>query len=166
MAKVMPTIRALPLLALFIGGDALACSIPPVESGWGKEQLVARTSTIVLVEVAEKKEVSRHETRWVFRTLRPLKGAPSASFEVTLPNAPDSYIEVDFSEHTDREFWEGSYGRLPWVPGPCTPRYTFELAGQYLLFVEALNNGASAERIKSKEDKWLLYVQERVQRKP
>ena len=162
MDKFMQMIRGLILLFFAVSNVSLACSIRPAESVWSKEELVDFSPNILLAEAIRSAPASSFQTEWTFRTIEELKGVGSASFQVVLLDAPDSYVEVDFSAHTDREFWEGAYGRLPWVPGPCTPTYTFELGGQYLLFTESFGNGASAERIKSDRDKWLLYVRDRA----
>ena len=162
MDELMKVLRGLTLLLISVSNFSLACSLGSVESGWSKEELVDFSPNIVLAEVIRRASASSYQTEWTFRTIEVLKGVSSPSFHVVLLDAPDSYVEVDFSAHTDREFWDGAYGRLPWVPGPCTPTYTFELGGQYLLFTESFGNGASAERIRSGKDKWLLYVRDRA----
>ena len=154
------------LSILLYSSHTLACSIPYKESGWSKEQLVNNTKTITLVEVVGKLEAQNNKTKWKFKTLKNIKGKNLSHFELLLENAPKSYIEVNFENHTNMEFWESDYGRLPWVPGPCEPRYSFEIGGKYLIFLESLVNGASAERIFYENDKWLVYVRNKVSKQP
>jgi len=150
-------------VALFThSNQAAACAVPAVESGWDKDELVRQTKTILYVKVTKRSKINNHQTKWTFKVLDRVKGKSNSIIEMSLPNAPVNYKEVHFNHHTDDGFWKNRYGRLPWILGLCTPRYQFEINGRYLLFVESLNNGASAERIIDENDKWLIFVKNQV----
>ena len=140
---------------------SFACTIVPAVAEYTKDQLIAKTNTIVLAESIGSK-AGADGTRFSFRTVQALRGKRPAFFEITLRAALPNYVETDFSTHTDPDFWKGTYGRLPWSPGSCSPSYAFEVGGQYLLFVESLGNGAAAERIRIPANKWYQYVRARV----
>jgi hypothetical protein len=147
---------ALTLLG-FTAMPSFACTAQPAVAGYTKAQLVAKTKTIVLAENIGAK-VGTGATEFSFRAIHVLSGKSPGKFKIALTAAPSSYIETDFSSHTDKDFWESTYGRLPWLPGSCTPAYAFEVGGQYLLFLESLANGASAERIRTPTNRWYQYV--------
>jgi hypothetical protein len=147
---------ALTLLG-FTAMPSFACTAPPAVAGYTKAQLVAKTKTIVLAENVGTKATAG-ATEFSFRAIHVLSGKNPGTFKITLTAAPPSYIETDFSSHTDTDFWEGTHGRLSWLPGSCTPAYAFEVGGQYLLFLESLGNGASAERIRTPTNRWYQYV--------
>ena len=156
-------------IALFLSamlGGAHACSLPTERSGWSKSRLVDGTATVVLAKFT-RAEPQPTRFKYHFRPLKVLKGKlPAGALVLELEPAPRHYTEVTFQDHEAAEFWDGTYGRLPWLNGSCTPRYAFEVAGSYLLFIESLDNGASAERIKSTNDRWYKYVEQRAARKP
>lgn len=148
----------------FFGFAALpsfACTISPAVADYTKDQLIAKTKTIVLAECVAS-TVKSNETLFSFRTIQTIRGKQPKSFKLALRAAPESYVEIDFASHTDPVFWIGTYGRLPWLPGLCEPTYAFEIGGQYLLFVDSLGNGAAAERIRTPANKWYQYVRAKV----
>jgi hypothetical protein len=146
-------------VALCIALPSLACTVSPAVASYSKTELIAKTATIVLAEhtgtLIEQKAV-----RFSFRTVEVLKGKKPRNFSLLLAPAPKSYVETDFSKHSDSGFWQGSYGRLPWLPGACEPTYAFELRGKYLLFLESIGNGAAAERVHAPGNKWYLHVRQ------
>jgi len=144
-----------------IASPTFACTVGPAVAEYTKADLVAKTKTIVLVESLGSKMVAAG-TEFGFRTVQTLRGKDPGTFKLALQTAPARYLETDFSAHSDPEFWAGTYGRLPWSPGSCTPTYAFETGGQYLLFLESLGNGAAAERIRSRNNRWYRYVRSRV----
>jgi hypothetical protein len=133
----------------------------PEQAGWSKDALVDRTATIVLAEVISIETQGRQST-FVFRTLESLKGKQQTTFSLLLSAAPANYKEVHFANHRAQEFWRSTHGRLPWLPGSCTPHYAFKQGARYLLFIESLGNGASAERIHHNSDRWYKYVASRA----
>jgi hypothetical protein len=147
---------ALTLLG-FTAMPSFACTVPPAVARYTKAQLVAKTNTIVLAENIGAK-AAMGTTEFSFRAIHVLSGKSPDAFKIALTTAPANYIETDFSSHTDTDFWEGTHGRLPWLPGSCTPAYAFEVGGQYLLFLDSLANGASAERIRTPTNRWYQYV--------
>lgn len=148
----------------FFGFSALpsfACTISPAVVDYTKDQLIAKTKAIVLAECVASREKS-NKTLFSFRTVQAIRGKRPRTFNLILRSAPKGYVEIDFASHTDPEFWNGTYGRLPWLPGLCEPTYAFEVGGQYLLFVDSLGNGAAAERIRTPDNKWYQYVRAKV----
>ena len=159
----MKLLTLLTLLFAVITG-AQACSIPSERSNWSKNRIVDGTGTVVLAKFTRATpKAARFD--YHFEVLKILKGTvTSKRFVLELDPAPSNYVEETFQEHEAPEFWEGTYGRLPWLNGPCTPRYAFEAGGTYLLFIESLNNGASAERINNTTDRWYKFVEQRIAR--
>jgi hypothetical protein len=140
---------------------SFACTVGSRVAEYTKAELVAKSKTIVLGKATSSKAALGAE-EFTFQTLEVLRGKASPTFSLVLEAAPETYLETDFSAHTDPEFWGGSYGRLPWTPGSCAPKYAFELGAEYLLFLDLLGNGASAERIRTRSNKWYRYVRAQV----
>ena len=149
---------------ILLGLAAEACVSATPGSQLSKSDLLSQTPTIVLAQMTDARDLGRQRS-FSFRTIEVLKGQHRDRFTLVLDRAPASYREIDFNSHKDRSFWDGSYDRLPWRPGMCTPTYDFVPGGQYLLFLENLDNGASAERIKDRGDLWYKHVRERTKGK-
>ena len=155
-----------PFLALVLAIasiPALACSIPNPETALGKPELVAHAKSIALGKPVHVERMGRY-AKWSFEIIESIKGSAEEGKVVTinLLAAREAIRETDFEQHELPEFWKLFSGRLPWSPGACTPLYGFEMDGTYLLFLDAMSNSASAERIRSKDDKWYRFVLEQV----
>lgn len=149
--------RRVVLLMFWLSVPALACSVSSEVAGYSKAELIVKTATIVLAENTAS-AAEGQVMKFSFRTIEVLKGKDPGGFFLTLAPAPGNYVETDFSGHADPEFWQGTYGRLPWRPGACEPSYAFERGGRYLLFLESLGNGAAAERVRESNDRWYTHV--------
>jgi len=140
-----------------------ACSIPYPETALGKSELIAHAGSIALVKPIHAERMGRY-TNWSFKIVERLKGDLEEGTVVTvnLLAAGEAIREMDFERHEMPGFWDVFLGRLPWLPGECTPRYEFESGGTYMLFLDAMANSASAERINDKSDKWYRFVVDEV----
>lgn len=150
------------LVLCFLAAPSQACRNEVEGSLWGKDALIANTPTIVLARLEGIAFDGDGKTTYTFRTIETLKGDSQQRFPLVLESAPGRQPDPDFNDHADPEFWQDNQGRLAWPGGACLPRYTFHQHGQYLLFIESLANGASAERIFSRSDKWLAHVRKQT----
>lgn len=157
-------IRSLLVLVLTLSSNPLfACSIPYPETALGKTELVAHAKSIALATPVHVERMGRY-AKWSFEIIDSIKGGVEEGSVVTLNllAAREAIKETDFEQHEMSEFWKVFSGRLPWSSGACTPRYDFEMDGKYLLFLDAMANSASAERIRDEGDKWYQFVIEQL----
>jgi hypothetical protein len=150
------------LLLCFLCAPSQACRNEVTGSDWNKDALIANTPTIVLAQLDSMASDGDGKTTYTFRTIETLKGESQPTFTLLLDSAPGRALNPDFNDHADPGFWQDNQGRLAWAGGACLPRYTFHRHGQYLLFMESLANGASAERILNRSDKWLTHVRKQT----
>lgn len=158
------------IFCLFTSGELLPCASPAHGYGMRKEALVLRSKTILLVRA----------TKIGFLVKEVLSGDPDL-VDIYLPSGqtikgtlPDMVFSSDYSnhfqDHTDPVFWKDAFGqedlgRSPFPCCVCGPLHEFIEGHDYLLFPEYIGAMKSAERIRSKEDKWYQYVLEAVRSK-
>ena len=152
-------------LSLLFVLDSLACSAPRKGRTFDSfEELVDKTDQIVL---ATFKEI---DDQYFLEVIETIKGEVKKNvkppyikyfYKERTKNLP--YLGYDFNNHTNKEFWAQRSSRVSgWKSGSCWPTFTFKNNDQYLIFVDSYASYYGAELIKSREDKWYLFVKNRV----
>lgn len=159
------------LLIMFLLGfgmeEILPCAAPTRGYGARKEILIRRSGTILLV-TAHKKKFLVKEVLSGDQDLLGLYIPADVRLAGVLPDFDTSNdYSNHFQDHSDPIFWrdewkEGDIGRSPFPCCVCNPLHEFIEGHDYLLFPENLGAMKSAERIRSKEDKWYQYVLEAI----
>ena len=157
------------LIALVLLGKAsscLACYVPPPEQHTPPDELIARTSNIVLAEVV-KGETSANGVVYTFRKIRSLAGKSREVFELVGFPAIWEGNNRTFDNHFDEDFWKNRAGRVVYGTD-CRLRLNFSVGGTYLLFLDPPYHSKGFELIirthgeADIQDKWLQYVADRV----
>lgn len=159
-------IRPVLLTATLIWSDlAIACSRPALGLTWSTDELIDRTSQIVLAAAVPTTGGGIRLDIIEF-----LKGGPP----LKLPGLRRLHRGIptphtDFRAHTDPYFWIEGVGRpFAWLPGSCHPSRSFLPGQRYLIFsdFDALSHGKAAELIRHDFDLWLNYVRTRTSASP
>lgn len=151
--------RALLLLAAFVSSSVLACSVPKPGSGYSLEDLIDQSENIVLVEMVEQ-TIGDHHITSKLKVVDVLKGELRTDY--VFVGYSGKHESATYSDHYDAGFWFNDIGRSAWPCCICGPDHTFKKGFQYLYFPDLLGARKSAEIIKSKDDRWLKFVQKRV----
>ena len=157
--------RKIALLLMLCDGPASACFISPKHFSATPDQLVDRTSNIVLATVI-RAEVSGQEVVYTFTTLRTIKGKSKKEFQLRGESSLYPAQSDDFDRHEKKEFWSyNGMGRLT-MDTDCKVHPSFSVGGTYLAFLDQPFHSKSFELIHAttgnREDRWLKYVLNRA----
>jgi hypothetical protein len=166
-----PMVRPLSaLLCLALAsGPAAACYSAPQEQVTPADELIARSSRIVLAKVmrAETGPGDRYDVTYSFRAERWLRGKGAATFEIVGHPADWEGATTTFDHHADPAFWEDAEGRLS-HDTDCVIHPSFVVGGTYLVFLDAPYHNKSFEQVTrthgdaDTRDEWLQYVEDKV----
>lgn len=140
---------------------ALACYAPPASINRDHAALVSEATAITVVEAVS----AAAPPGCSLRVIRTLKGVSKhdSFMNCRLPASGDWM--TSFSAHSENEFWQHRAGRLG-VNGDCTVIVpAFEVGRTYLVF-DALADTKQFEQIDGSDDKWLRFVENRLQDTP
>ena len=141
------------------------CLAPLEEQVVSWQELVKRTSEIVLVEVAsEKIQVnssklfSNGSVRYALKKLKNLKGN-SASM-IYLKGFPvEKTSRPDFNSHKDDNFWATATNGLGNITADCKILPSFKTGERHLLFLTPPYHFKSFEKVVTDDDLWLRRVE-------
>jgi hypothetical protein len=157
---------AILVLAAVLAADAAACEVTPPEQRVSSKELIARTSNIVLAQVAKAELIADHEVRYTFKRITALSGSSDQIFTLMGSPAIGEHQIGTFDHHADPIFWSKG-GRSP-NDTDCQIHPAFSVGGTYLLFLDKPYHIKSFEQIirthgdKDTKDKWLQYVESNV----
>jgi hypothetical protein len=152
---------------MVLGGQSIACSVPPFEITKHHAELVRETENIVLAKATGASEEEREiwgKPYYLahFTTIRPIKG--NAPTQFTIENGfflPDQGIgSQDLTGHSQLIFWDKDATRQ-WNMPDCQMRPVFFADRTYLLFLDH-PHWRAYEEITSVDDLWLNAVQDLV----
>ena len=158
---------AAPLLLLPVF-SGFACFSTPQEQIVPAEELVERTSLIILAYVVEAKANPQSgEVTYSFQTTKAIKGKDPETF--TILGAPLLYPEdlTTFDHHRSDAFWQGDAGRCR-HDTDCKIHPAFAVGSSYLIFIDEPYHRKSFEHIAmlgrtpETRDKWLSWVENTV----
>lgn len=182
---------AVVLPFLFLTTASFACSTPSDSVVAPVDELIARSSRIVLVrvdtaarhdsntatpasdiridEAAERRRATEesHDDDRTFVTLPMVTMTVvenlkgSGPKRMSRPVTSTDALDEDFSGHTAASFWDQAVVGRIRLDDQCQPVVSYEEGGRYLVFVGPLHVKA-AERIESDDDAWLAYVREQL----
>jgi hypothetical protein len=166
---VMQLKRFFAILLFLSPFSVFACFAPPAQQLVPPDELIARTQNIVLAK-AIKGEATEdaYNVSYTFRTIKVLKGNALDTFEIMGRPAIFDGWNDNFDHHFGEDFWSASAGRLSNEPD-CKIHPMFSVGGTYLMFLDQPYHRKSFEIILRTEgkadvrDKWLQYVESRVQ---
>ena len=145
--------------------ELVPCSRPSPGYYFDKDKIITDSSTILLITVSNNK----------MKVKEVLKGDLDL-FDLFIFNSySDWFGTISFGEFdmkhnydnhfNDKVFWDKNIGRSPFPCCVCAPLHKFSNEKEYLLFPDMLGAMKSAELIRNKNDKWYLYVKEKVNKK-
>ena len=147
--------NACVLTALLFIMPAFACIAPPVSIHRSASELVSEAKTIVLVR-AEYAPTS--DGKCILSVTSTLKGVAPSQLPIACRLPEHGDWMTDFSNHTDKEFWSTSMGRLG-VNSNCSVISPAFLPGKtYLLLLGTLEDTKQYEQIGDPADRWFQFV--------
>ncbi len=151
--------RLLTILVFLLGTySALACYTMPADAARDHGALVDEATAIVLLEVVQSGESCS------LKVVHVLKGKAPKTLTVRCKLAGDGDWMTDFSNHNDDDFWERRGGRLG-INGDCTVLPpAFAPGKMYLALLGIAPDTKQYEEIGDNNDRWLAFVEERVER--
>ena len=188
-SRPLQLVVALPFL--FLATGSFACSTPTDSTIAPVDELIARSSRIVLVrvdtavahdnksathtsdiridEAAERRHATEdsHDDDRSFVTLPMVTMTVEETLKgsgpkrMSRPVTSTDALDDDFSGHTRAGFWDEAVVGRIRLDDQCRPVVSYEEGGRYLIFVGPLHVKA-AERIESDDDAWLAYVREQL----
>jgi hypothetical protein len=171
----------LTIILIITPFSSIACSAAIRGAGWDKDELIEKSENIAIVKlnrIDKEKTVSCSGKKLkckdieisinILSPVKILKG--SVDDEIRGGEAlisvggeyPMEHYDNDFNLHNDTKFWEEDIGRSEWHCCLCGPSHTYVFDEKYLLFEDAQGAFKSSEIIKSEDDKWLIYVNEKI----
>lgn len=155
------------ILCIIASYNATACFAPPLEQHVSPLELINRTERIVLAKVINaSSEKNSYEVLYKFETIKTLKGKVDDTFTIEGHPLYQGGM-TNFNNHSDPDFWEGSWGRES-NDTDCEIYPTFSVGAIFLIFLDRPYHSKSFENIirtngdKNNKDKWLQYVEEQV----
>jgi hypothetical protein len=152
---------ALLLTLLLLPARAFACAEPPESMRTPYTELIARTRTIVLADVASVERVGADRVRYHFKVTETVKGTapPDPTLTFARPERPPvtPQAETDFDAHREPAFWDRHLTRER-DDAACRMNPVFSQGNHYLLFLEEPYHWRSFERIVRSDDRWLATV--------
>lgn len=151
-------------LHLFSACALFACQVTPASQTVPKEELVARTKTIVLAKAVAAEALEGGRVKYTFKAERRIKGAAADEFTIEGAAYEPKYDGNHFKDHQEEHFWSTPRGRCV-HDTDCRIHPSFEVGRSYLIFLEMPYHQKSfeqAEKVSGEAtDKWLAWVMER-----
>jgi hypothetical protein len=138
--------------------NTFACTDIPANQLQSHQQLVARTSSIVVAQVISLQPINGDFNLVEFLVVDTLKGNQKSNFSLSGFPAKDKLGRYDYGQHRDLDFLvysnTGNFTRLD----DCRVYGHFEQGRQYLIFIDQPHHPRSFEVISSPDDGWLAEI--------
>ena len=138
-----------------------ACIAPPDHFNRGHASLVKEAKGIVIAQArAYKNEAQKCE----LVVTQVLKGNASEHLPLTCHIAKSGDWVTSFHGHTEQSFWNSATGRRG-VESDCTLQSpTYQVGKSYVILLGIEPDTKQLEEISGPNDKWLLFIRERLAR--
>ena len=148
---------------LFIGPNASACRIIPVEKNKSKYlfNLIKGSTEIYWAEAVS---VSDQDETVTFKVIEVIRGEKKETVLIDGKVAPDTDAESknDYKSHRDPKFWDSSFeGRIKFDK-MCRLNPQFNIGERYLLLNKKPYQPKSFEIVKSSRDQWYQLVRNTI----
>ncbi len=150
------------LIAVLSCSPAFACMLPQPGYGFTVERLIDESEDIYVIELSHF-EKDAHGIRYFLKPVTVIKGKAKGLIEFW--GSKQEHKSSTYFYHYNPTFWFSDAGRSDWSTFLCGPNHTFTKGFKYLFLPNMLGSMKSAEVINSNNDRWYLYVLDRVKNK-
>ena len=141
---------------------ALPCKVSPMKLYRDHAALVGEATEIVLAEAIEGYASASGTCR--FRSMRTLKGRVREEISVSCRSPVAGESTTHPSAHNTSVFWQQRRGRVTSDTDCQLQQPAFTTGHKYLLILGVAPDSKQFEEIVEPSDKWLLFVEQQLQR--
>jgi hypothetical protein len=158
--------RLIFLILVLFSNSSISCDEQPASQVASPDELISRTSQIVLAKAVSALANQNNEVTYRFITIKVLKGKAVEKFEILGHPLLEGDLH-NFDHHNSEEFWKEYGGRVSGHTD-CEIHPGFSVGGTYLIFlskpyhIKSFENIFRANGNNKTKDKWLFYVEEKL----